>query len=455
MAGPTSMRGLEGRRLAGRYEIRESIGSGGMASVWLGEDSRLARPVAVKLLSEGVADDPAFLARFRREARVAASLTHPNLVGIYDFEADHDPPFLVMELVPGPDLAARMTEGEWIDVRRLATDLLSALDAIHRAGVIHRDVKPQNVLIAADGRAQLTDFGIARRAEATSITQTGQMPGTARYMAPELMHGEPASTSSDLYSCGVVLRDCLAAQPAEGPVTSLAARLCDPDPARRPESASAALVELGARSREAIAEPTAATRVQAPERPPPTVSPAPPAASGRTARRPSSQALVAMGALVGLVALVAVLIASSGGDDGSDGRSLLAGQEDGRSQQAAEQGAEGQRAPAAGSEASQPADAVPNDPARGAALDAEGKALIDSGQPEEAIPVLERAVASFPEGTDDINYAYALFNLGNALREAGRPDEAIPILRQRLRYPDQREVVEQELAAARAEAAAE
>jgi serine/threonine-protein kinase len=450
------MRGLEGRRLAGRYEIREPIGSGGMASVWLGEDSRLARPVAVKLLSEGVADDPAFLVRFRREARVAASLTHPNLVGIYDFEADHDPPFLVMELVPGPDLATRMTNGERVDVRRLAADLLSALDAIHRAGVIHRDVKPQNVLIAADGRAQLTDFGIARRAEATSITQTGQMPGTARYMAPELMHGEPASPASDLYSCGVVLRDCLAAQPAEGPVTSLAARLCNPDPARRPESASTALVELGARSPDAVAEPTAATQVQVPERPAPT-APAPfPAAheaSQRAARRPSSQALVAMGALVGLVALVAVLIASSGGDGGSDGGGALLGREDGGEQAPEADGEQG--GPARDPGPSPSADGVPNNPARGEALDAEGKALIDSGQPEEAIPVLERAVASFPEGADDIRYAYALFNLGNALRLAGRPDEAVPILRERLRYEDQLPEVRAELAAARAEAAAE
>ena len=131
----------------------------------------------MKLLSEGLAADPAFIARFRREAHVAASLRIPTSSAIFDFDPDADRPYLVMEYVPGPDLATRLDDGDPVDAERLAVDLLSALAAIHRAGVVHRDVKPQNVLLAPGGRAMLTDFGIARPQDATSITQAGQMPG--------------------------------------------------------------------------------------------------------------------------------------------------------------------------------------------------------------------------------------------------------------------------------------
>lgn len=451
MAGSSTLRGLAGRCLAGRYELREPIGSGGMASVWLAEDSRLERPVAVKLLAEALADDPVFGARFRREAQVAASLTHPNLVGVYDFNADHEPPFLVMEYVAGPDLAERMGERHAIDVERLAGDLLAALGAIHRAGVIHRDVKPHNVLIATDGRAQLTDFGIARGQEATSITQTGQMPGTARYMAPELMRGEPATPSSDLYSCGVVLRDCLSTEPTRGTVDLLAERLCDPDPARRPASAAAALDELGVRGAEDAA--TAVQRIPPPfdPHPPRTKNRAGPSVSEAARRLAATPRPPALAALAGIAILVVILIVSSGGDEGEGGGALLGGAQQ-READAPATERDGEGGAGGGetrSESAQAASGAPVDPARGTQLDAQGRSLIDQGRPEEAIPVLERAVASFPEGSDDINYAYALFNLGNALRLAGRPEEAIPVLRERLRYPDQVEVVRQELAAAR------
>jgi eukaryotic-like serine/threonine-protein kinase len=464
MAGPSTLDRPSGRCLAGRYELREPIGSGGMASVWLAEDARLGRLVAVKLLSEGLAADPAFLARFRREARIAGSLTHPNLVGIYDFDADADPPFLVMEHVPGPDLAERLAAGERVDVERLAADLLAALDFIHRAGVSHRDVKPQNVLIAPDGRALLTDFGIARPQDATSITQTGQMPGTARYMAPELMRGEPATPSSDLYSAGMVLRDCLSTEPQHGPAARLAEQLCDPDPVLRPASAEAALAKLrGTPPRGTLADALADLGPPRELEPPTEPVDAPPTAASDDAVRaratiPGRARLAALGGLVA-VALVIAAIASSGGGgpdpaleglrtsgDASSGGGESPATADGAGDpaQAEETGERGSAQGASGG--GEPT--APPDPARGAALNDQGYSLLQAGDPDGAVPILRRAVAAFPEGTDDINYAYALFNLASALRQSGHPAEAIPLLRERLQIPNQTEAVRSELNAA-------
>ena len=230
-----------------RYVPERRLGSGGAATVWLARDTVLERPVAVKVPAEGLADDDAWTARFRREARVAAGLNHPNLVRIYDFDASAQPPYLVMSYVPGGSLQSRLENGGCPDPERLATELLSALGHIHEAGIVHRDIKPANVLFERDGRACLTDFGIARPQDATSITQTGQMPGTARYMAPELWRGEPATPRSDLYSLGVMLGECLRdrGSPASPELAALITRLRSEEPDHRPVSAVAALAELG------------------------------------------------------------------------------------------------------------------------------------------------------------------------------------------------------------------
>src|SRR3954447_23097694 len=228
-----------------------------MASVWLGHDQNLDRPVAIKVLSDTIAADPEFLARFRREARIAAGLSHPNLVGIYDFGAG-DRPYIVMEWVPGEDLGSRIARNAEVDVERLAKELLRAVGHIHSAGILHRDIKPQNILIAPDGNTKLIDFGIALPRDATSLTQTGMILGTERYAAPEVMQGMPATERSDLYSCGVVLRSCPGElPPALNPVVS---RLTASEPSRRPSSARQALAPVERRH----ADPGPPTEAYAP-----------------------------------------------------------------------------------------------------------------------------------------------------------------------------------------------
>jgi len=230
----------QGARLKDRYRLERLLGHGGMAAVWLAEDEVLERPVAIKVLSDTISSDPEFLARFRREAQVAAGLSHPNLIGVYDYAEGDERPYLVMEYVPGETLAERMRHGGGLSCGRLAQELLGAVAHIHAAGIVHRDVKPQNVLIAADGSAKLIDFGIALPKDATALTRTGHLLGTARYIAPEVMAGSAATERSDLFSCGVLLRDCLGNRPG-GQLRGPVARLCDEDPKRRPASAAEAL----------------------------------------------------------------------------------------------------------------------------------------------------------------------------------------------------------------------
>ena len=191
-------------------------------------------------------------------------MAHPNLVSVFDFDPDAPQPYLVMEFVPAPNLAVRLERGDSIRADRVATDLLSALAAIHRAGVMHRDVKPANVLIAPGGRALLTDFGIARPEDATSITQTGQMPGTGRYMAPELMQGDEASPRTDLYSTRCPPRGDSVRDIRSPVLAALAETLADPDPGgarRRPRPLS-----RSSRARSRDAHPRRSTPIRASDR---------------------------------------------------------------------------------------------------------------------------------------------------------------------------------------------
>jgi serine/threonine protein kinase len=234
-----------GAILGERYVLERRIAAGGMATIWLGRDEELCRPVAVKVLSDVLAEDPAYVARFQREARLAAGLSHPNLVRVFDFSKERERPYLVMEYVDAGTLADRLAadRANEVDPRRLARELLSALALIHRAGVVHRDVKPSNVLLDQDGRARLTDFGIAEPRDATKLTRTGEVIGTLKYMAPEVRRGEPATPRSDLYSCGVVLGEALKGTSAPE-VAALAAQLTRAEPAQRPASAEAAASQL-------------------------------------------------------------------------------------------------------------------------------------------------------------------------------------------------------------------
>jgi eukaryotic-like serine/threonine-protein kinase len=260
---PAALVGADAR-LGGRYRIERRIAGGGMATVWLGEDVELGRPVAVKVLSDVLATDPAYRARFRREATVAARLAHPNLVRVYDF-GDDERPYLVMEYVEGPSLADVIDADDALAGEPLARQLLGALDHIHRAGVVHRDVKPGNVLIDGGGTARLTDFGIAQPEDATRITDTGNVIGTLRYMAPEVARGGPATERSDLYSAGVVLAEA-AGDRGSATLRGLIDRLRAPKPSDRPASAVAALASLDepATAPTSLAPTTAATAATEP-----------------------------------------------------------------------------------------------------------------------------------------------------------------------------------------------
>jgi eukaryotic-like serine/threonine-protein kinase len=195
--------------IVGRYKLEGRLGVGGMSTVHLAFDERLERHVAIKLLAEHLADDPTFVSRFRREALAAARLVHPNIVQVFDFGFDDDSGqhFIVMEHVSGQSCAALLRDRGHLDVDETVDVLRQTcrgLDYAHRNGVVHRDVKPGNLLRSDDGVVKLADFGIARAAEQSSITQVGSVLGTAAYLAPEQARGEEAGPPSDLYSLAVV-----------------------------------------------------------------------------------------------------------------------------------------------------------------------------------------------------------------------------------------------------------
>ena len=210
---------LEGRILDGRYQLGSLLGAGGMARVYVATDRVLERQVAVKVLSSSDAQDPLFVERFRREARAAARLSHPNIVAVFDSGSDADQPYLVMEYVPGQSLAQLLARQGRLAPRRaveLAIQVCAALAAAHAQGLVHRDIKPANVLVSPDGQVQVTDFGIVKAAAATTLTGTGTVLGTAAYLSPEQAQGGPVDARSDLYGLGCVLYELLCGSPPFG-----------------------------------------------------------------------------------------------------------------------------------------------------------------------------------------------------------------------------------------------
>lgn len=205
--------------LAGRYRLDAVIGRGGMAEVLRARDETLQRDVAIKLLHGHFTDDPAFQRRFRQEAQSAASLNHPNVVGVYDTGEQDGRPFIVMEIVEGRSLQEVIAHGGLTEDRALevTADTCAALQYAHERGLVHRDVKPGNILLAEDGTVKVADFGIARAINADTVTQTAAILGTAAYLSPEQARGRQADTRSDIYALGVVLYELLTGdQPFRG-----------------------------------------------------------------------------------------------------------------------------------------------------------------------------------------------------------------------------------------------
>ena len=550
----------EGQLLAGRYRVLDRLGTGGMATVFLCEDERLKRKVAVKRLHAESPDDTA--RRFQREARLGASLNHQNVVSIFDTVTDDEGVLIVMEYVEGETLAKLIQREGGLEPRRaleILRGVAAALDHAHEQGVVHRDVKPANVLIGKGGGVKLVDLGIATALEGTRITRSGAVLGTAAYMAPEQVEGAPPRKSCDIYGLATVAFEMLSGRKARQGRTPVEIaqrivakpppRLSDAwpeappavvevvecgmcrDPRGRPPSAGAFVEQLehaladtdpdlragpaphdeiddGAGDRfgevpvdvardgngaaplptdhappvrtasaapagtEHLTAGRTAARTEHPQQPvapPPQESAAPRVYPARR-RRELSWLLPAAAAALLVLLVAALLLVSSGDDDdgrsdeppaadkaersGSDGGSAKSsggeqGESGGSASAAPAPGGSAESDSSGGYEVPQPSG---DDPGSGARLNDQGYALLNSGKAAEAIPILEEAVRSFPAGTQDLNYAYALYNLGRALRVAGRPADAIPVLVQRLEIDNQRDVVQAELDRARAEA---
>lgn len=253
--------------LGGRYDLTERIAVGGMGEVWKARDKVLGRIVAVKILKEEYTGDPGFLERFRAEARHTALLNHPGVANVFDYGEEEGSAYLVMELVPGEPLSNIIEREKRLDSDRILNVIAQtarALAAAHAQGLVHRDVKPGNLIITPDDRVKVTDFGIARLADQVPLTATGQVMGTAQYLAPEQATGQQATGSSDMYSLGIIGYECLAGKrpftgesqiaialaqvndpppplPADvsAPAAALIMCLLSKDPQQRPENATA------------------------------------------------------------------------------------------------------------------------------------------------------------------------------------------------------------------------
>jgi serine/threonine protein kinase len=261
-----------GMTLGSRYTLTDRIAAGGMGDVWRATDSVLGREVAVKVMRPNAAEDPTFANRFRDEARHSAGMSHQNIATVYDYGEDDGTAYLVMELVDGEPLSQIIARGPMNpdQVRGIVGQAALALAAAHAAGVVHRDVKPANILITPDGRVKLTDFGIARAADGASHTRTGEVLGTPQYLSPEQALGRGATGASDLYALGIITQEMLTGRKpfdAGSAVATALAQVNDPppplpdwvpsdlrrvveqslakDPSARPTSAAAVAAGLG------------------------------------------------------------------------------------------------------------------------------------------------------------------------------------------------------------------
>jgi serine/threonine protein kinase len=436
-----------------------------MASVLLCHDERLDRRVAVKRLH---ADSPGEIEqRFVREAKLGASLNHPNLVSVYDTAVEDEGVLIVMEYVQGESLALALMRGplEPAHVAGIAEQLGDALDHVHGQGVVHRDVKPGNVLLRDDGVVKLADLGIAVSIDQTRVTQSGVVLGSAAYMAPEQLEGREIGPAADVYALAAVCFEALTgekARPGRTPVEIAHSVATTPPPDVRshvpdlPAAAADALTRgmaLDPADRPRTAVRLAAELADAlrrPLRPEPTTAPLRPAP--RASRRPLAGVLATAVLALVAAAVVAAVMLSNDGDEGGQRSERPAQNQQSQAQQRQPESSETAQEPSEPAPAEQPAapdTSASVDPARGASLNEQGFELMGQGDFAGAVPVLRQAVASWPEDSTDLEYAYALFNLGKALNQSGSPAEAIPFLEKRLNWSNQRGVVKQELKLAR------
>jgi serine/threonine protein kinase len=490
--------------LAGRYRVLERLGAGGMATVYLAEDKRLGRKVAVKRLHSDSPEDPA--RRFEREAKVGASLSHPNLVTVFDTVADDDSVLIVMEYVEGENLAELMARERVRPEKAVSIirQVAGALDYAHKAGVVHRDVKPANILITPDGKAKLVDLGIATASERTQITQVGTVLGTPSYMAPEQLEGGRITKAVDIYALGAVAFELLSGRKARQGRTPMeiahrmateptpdvrevwaeaprpaAEALCAAmarDPRDRPERAGQlgrSLDDAFKATQPATARPQPETTQAMPVMPPPERRPRaerpvtpPPRRTVPPVARSSRRGLprwIPVAVLVAMLLVVAGAIAAlmNGGSDKATPPVVSTSQKTAAKKpkkktsstpaqaqtQTQTQQTTPSTTPAPTQSQTTPAPTAGADPGQ---MQLQAHNLINQGRYAEAIALDKQVVAKGP--SSGLTYAYALFDLGHALRVSGHPDQAIPILEQRLKINNQRGVVQQELEKAKKEA---
>jgi eukaryotic-like serine/threonine-protein kinase len=438
-----------------RYRGAERIASGGMADVYGATDDVLDRRVAIKILGERFADDPETRERFTREARIAARLsTEPHVVTIFDVAEVERRPAIVMEFLSGGTLEDRMRAGRVPPALALAWlgQAAAALDAAHAAGVVHRDVKPANLMLGGDGELRVTDFGIARIAGDVSLTSAGTILGTSGYLSPEQAMGTTATAASDRYSLAVVAFELLAgrrpfvaatfadeaAAHATAPIPAATAfdRMLPPSldavlargMAKEPESRFRSCGELVASLRAAFAESAGTTqRVPAPAVPA-TADVASAAPLRRHTSRVPFSRVVALALLVGLVllGLLVAALAGRGGDEAGRATTVLrvetvAGRAQVRTvtvETRTTAAAATQPAPSvASTSAGQSTAAAPS----AASLNDQGYRLLQSGNPAGAVPLLERAVNGL-QGSGSLTEAYASYNLALARFSTGSCD---------------------------------
>ncbi len=499
-------------RLPERYEPLRHIATGGMASVWCARDRALGRNVAIKLLAERFAHDEGAMERFMREARAAARLSgHPNVVMIYDVgetgEVDGEPSraFIVMEYLAGGTVAdaLRVDSVRRVHAAKWVHEAASALDYAHSRGVLHRDIKPANLLLDRDRVLHVADFGIARLGTEDTITASGQVLGTASYLAPERALGRLATDASDRYSLAVAAYELLVGERPftatnfavqarqhvedEPPAPSERNRALPPavdsvlargmakrpelrwptaqdfaqaleaaltEPTTRPLRAATTAGASGRRTRRmapvAAAAPTAGAPTAGRRRStrassPPRTASIPPADARRHRRRGAR--VPALAALAAGLVLAAVAAGTIGGGGGHSTGSTASAQRP--VEKAASKSAARPKSPSATHTAST-ASTVTATPAAATTpapvadtLEARGHQLMLNGDYSAAVPVLRQAVAAAPHTS--LTYAYALFDLGRSLRLSGDPKDAVSVLYQRLQIPNQTETVREQL----------